>query len=170
MGWARAVSQRRLTIYWQANERLGRNRATSGVTRFEMWWMRANRAPTAMCHRQRLLALAMFEPARPCSTFAGTKLEDTDAGKRRRWSCSTNPKPKAALVGRQSSMPLFKTDCRASRAAGRRSNRDFEFQSCAAGVAGSSTAQAGCVIAHTNTEPAKAIERRPCSGALNETS
>jgi hypothetical protein len=53
---------------------------------------------------------------------------------------------------------------------GRRSNRDFKFQSCAAGVARSSTAQAGCVIAHTYTEPAKAIERRPCSRALYETS
>jgi hypothetical protein len=59
----RAVSQRRLTIYWETNERLGRSRAVSGATRFEVWWMRANRAPTAMCHRQRFLALEMFEPA-----------------------------------------------------------------------------------------------------------
>jgi hypothetical protein len=72
----RAVSQRRLTIYWKANERLGRSRATSGATRLDVWWMRANRAPTAMCHRQRFLALEMFEPASPCSTRAGTKLED----------------------------------------------------------------------------------------------
>lgn len=77
--------------------------------------MRANRAPTAMCHRQRFLALAMFEPARPCSTCAGTKLEDKDAGKRRGWSCSTNTKPKPAVGARQSSMPSFRTCCRASR-------------------------------------------------------
>ena len=107
-----AVSQRRLTIYWQTNERLGRSRAVSGATRFEVWWMRANRAPTAMCHRQRFLALEMFEPARPCSTIAGTKLEDKGAGKRRKWCCSTNTKPKPALGARQSSMPSFRTACR----------------------------------------------------------
>ena len=115
-GWVAApVSQRRLTIYWEANERLGTSRATSVLTRFEVWWMRANRAPTAMCHCQRFLALEMFEPARPCSTIAGTKLEDKDAGKRRRWSCSTNPKPRPALGVQQSSMPSFRTHCRASR-------------------------------------------------------
>ena len=115
----KAVSQRRLTIYWKANERLGRSRATSGATRFKLWWMRANRAPTAMCHRQRFLALEMFEPARPCSTTAGTKLEDKDAGKRRRLCCSTNTKPKPALGARQSSMPSSRTRCRdSSRLAG----------------------------------------------------
>ena len=98
-GWDGLVSQRRLTIYWEANERLVTSRATSAATGFDVWWMRANRAPTAMCHCQRFLALAMFEPARPCSTIAGTKLEDIVAGKRRRWCCSTNTKPNPALGG-----------------------------------------------------------------------
>src|SRR5690349_3115999 len=130
--------------------------------------MHTNRAPTAMCHRQRFLALEMFEPARPCSTRAGTKLEDKDARKRRGGCCSTNTKPKPALGARQSSMPSFQDSLSGQRSAGRRSSRDFEFQSCAAGVAGSSTAKAGCVIAHTNTEPAKSIERRPCTRAVYE--
>lgn len=60
---------------------------------------------------------------------------------------------------------VFQNALPGQQAPGRRSNRDFEFQSCAAGVARSSAAQSGCVIAYTNTEPAKAIERRPCARA-----
>lgn len=99
----------------------------------------------AMCHSQRFLALTMFEPARPCSTIAGTKLEDKDARQRRkwrRWVSLHQHETQTSLGGRTVINAVFQHKLSGQTAAGRRSNRDFRdfrFQSCAAGVARSST-------------------------------
>jgi hypothetical protein len=173
--WTGPVSQRRLTIYWKANERLGRSRA-SGATR--------SKTPSAVgacqsgadCHvsSPTLFGARNVRASSPLFNNCGNKI----GGQR----CCEAPAMRLLHqhetqtgLGAVAQLPAINAVSQNAvgsagrQLMGRSCVRDFKFQSCAAGVARSSTAQAGCVMAHLNTEPAKAIERRPCTQALLST-
>lgn len=101
-GCEASVSQRRLTIYWKANERLGTRRASLRCDKVRRVVDACQSGPNCHVSLPTLFGARNVRASSPLFNNCGNKIGGhamADAGKRRRWCCSTASKLNPGLGG-----------------------------------------------------------------------